>query len=125
MKDKIIKLLGGYTKSDVLTEVVKDLYNSIGSDDILTEISPAEWRYKDKTLGPAQQKALIAEATVFLSGKLWDILKDDIKYQSNKKMFVNSASNEDLVAGKLWLLTLDAIDTRLKSLAKGRGTFNS
>jgi hypothetical protein len=117
----LIKKLGGYTKQDLLTKQSLRLFNSIQADDILKEIATGEWKYRNKTILPANQKRLIAEAKVFSESKLWEVLQNDIKYLANKKMFVTSVSTDDLVAGKLWLLTLDAMNTRIKSLTKGSG----
>ena len=138
MRKWIIKKLGGFIDIDdainnikdsedkhkILTLAVKDLYNTITKDDILTEQNGA-WFSKGKIIDNSIKKVLIAEAETFKSSKLWSILQDDIKYQSNKKMYTDSVNIDDLIAGKLWLLTLDTFKTRLNSLQKGRGKFNT
>ena len=138
MKKWLITKLGGFTDIDdaikrindsedkhkILTLAVKDLYNTILKDDILTEIN-GTWYSKGKPIDDAIRKVLIAEAEVFKNSKLWKVLQDDIKYQSNKKMFIDSLNVDDMIAGKLWLLTLDTFKTRLNSLQKGSGKFNT
>ncbi len=138
MKKWLIKILGGYPDIDsllevvdkhedkhkILTEAVKHLFNTIGADDILQENSKGEWRYGDKTLLPAQQKLLIAEAKVFLTTRLWKVLQDDVKHQLNKRMYTLSKNENDLIAGKIGLFVLDALRTRLNSLDKESGRFN-
>jgi hypothetical protein len=119
----LIKLLGGYHKDEVLQEIVKDLYTTIGADDILKEIQGV-WFVGDKPLQEEEKKLIIAEAQIFINTKLWKILQLDVKYRANLKMFEQSKTETDLIAGKLWLFTLDCFKTRIKSLSKGKGTFN-
>lgn len=124
LQNHLIKLLGGITKEDVLSEVVKDLYNTISADDILKEEN-GQWTFKGKVLQEQEKKLLIAEAQIFLKTRLWKVLQADIKYRSNLRMFEHSKTEVDLLAGKLWLYTLDCFKTRLESLDKQRGIFNS
>lgn len=121
MRNKLIKLLGGYTKDDVLTEAVKDLYNTIGEDDILREGHRGKWYYRNKELTQAQTQLLTAEASNFIKTQTWQILKTDIQDLSNEKMFRKSRNWEDMVAGKIWLFTLDSFETRLKRMSEGTG----
>lgn len=111
-------------KKDVLTNTVKHLFNTIDDNDILREVN-GSWVYQDKVISPEVQKLLCIEAEQFTKGKLWKILQDDIKWQANKKMFTESQSLDDLVLGKAWLYVLDCIKTRLESMNKGRGAFNT
>lgn len=110
-------------KHKILTLAVKRLYNTISKDDILTQID-GDMYVKGKIVDTAIRKVLVAEAENFKNSKLWKVLQDDIKYQSNKKMYIDSLCIDDLIAGKLWLLTLDILKTRLNSLQKGSGKFN-
>lgn len=137
MKKWLITKLGGYLtitdaiddiknsedKHKILTLAVKKLYNTISKDDILTEINGI-WYSKGKPINGEVKKILIAEAENFKNSKLWSILQDDIQYQSSRRMYTNSLDINDMIAGKLWLLTLDTFKTRLNSLQKGSGKFN-
>jgi hypothetical protein len=111
-------------KHKILTLAVSKLYNTISKDDILTEVNGV-WFSKNKSINGDIRRLLIAEAENFSKSKLWSVLQDDIKYQSNRKMYVNSLNVDDMIAGKLWLLTLDTLKTRLNSLQKGSGKFNT
>lgn len=138
---KLITLLGGFPdiesaidaireknleeKYTILTLAVRKLFNTLGPADILKVSDGGQWMSEGKTLNEGQKKLLIAEAINFTNTTLWKVLQADIKYQANRRMFNRSKTALDLVAGKLWLFTLDAINTRLKSLAKGDGSFNS
>lgn len=125
MREFLIEILGGYTKDQILTEAVKDLYNTISKDDILQEGSRGEWLVADRPIIEGEKKLLISEAQIFIHSRLWKVLQTDIKYQSNKKMFEDSKTEYDLIAGKMTLYLLDIIKTRLESLNKERGIFNS
>jgi hypothetical protein len=138
MRKLLIKKLGGFVDIDdainsieskedkhkILTLAVKDLYNTLTKDDILTE-EKGVWFSSGKPINSQIQKVLVAEAENFKNSRLWAILQGDIKYQANKKMYIDSVSIDDLITGKLWLLTLDTFKTRLDSLQKGSGKFNT
>ena len=108
-------------RNKVLTDTVRHLFNTIGKEDILTQLPNGLWRFEGKELAVDMQKLLSAEATQFINSKLWQILQADIKWQANQVMFENAKTEMDIVAGKLWLYTLDSVNTRLQSLSKGKG----
>lgn len=120
----LIKMLGGYTKDEVLTEAVKHLYNTIGAEDILKE-EGGQWTFTGKPVEDAMRKLLISEAQVFIKSRLWKVIQLDVKYQANKKMFEEAVSQMDMVMGKSWVYVLDCMKTRLESLNKGKGMFNA
>ena len=111
-------------REKVLTQSVSKLYNTIGPEDILRE-EKGQMIVGDKILSQDEKKLLMSEATQFLATRLWKVLQADVKYQANKKMYLESKSLDDMVFGKMWTYTLDAIRTRLESLSKGSGHFNS
>lgn len=120
-----IRKKDGAEKAEILTEAVRKLFNTMGPEDILHTNPDGDWVAGKKTLNVAEQDLLAAEATQFLGSRLWDTLQKDIKYQANKRMFVSGSGKDDLVAGKLWLFTLDAFKTRLRSLSKRSAAFNA
>lgn len=140
LKSKLIRALGGFPTKDeaidavmegdaderrkILTLAVRRLYNTIGPDDILKEVE-GQWLIEGKPVVAAIKAQLIQQAKEFQQTKLWELLQRDIKYQANRRMFILGTSDIDLTAGKLWTFTLDAFNTRLKSMIKGSGTFNS
>jgi len=113
MRKFLIKLL---FKDEVLQELVKDLYCTIGADDILN--TDGEWTVGGKAMQEAEIKQLQAEATLFLGTRLWKYMQKDIKYRANKKMYEESKTAIDLIAGKLWLYTLDCQKSFLKKITK-------
>ncbi len=141
IKTKVIVWLGGFPTIDsaiddiqkkereerkvILTLAVRRLFNTIGADDILKENAKGEWMMENKQIMDGTRDILKAEAEFLLKSKLWEILQRDIKYQANRKMFIIGKSEIDLITGKLWLFTLDALRTRLESISLGKGNFNS
>jgi len=136
MRSFIVKLFGGFTDAEsaidaattgererLLTLAVKRLFNTISADDILKEVGN-NWLYRGRILQEGEKDLLIAEATQLLNSKLWLILQNDVKYQANRMLYLESRDNTDLVAGKLWTYTLDAIETRLKSMKQGKALYN-
>lgn len=133
----LIQKLGGYpdaesaidavedraTRKKLLTLAVKRLFNTIGPEDIL-KVSGGVWFFQGKALTDSERSQLIAEATQFRAGRLWQILQQDIKWQANRKQFLLAKDEFDQIAGKLWQYTLDCIATRLNSMNKGLGEFN-
>lgn len=126
LTNRIIKLLGGYTKDDILSEAMSELFNVISEDDILRENPDGSWSLGGKPLAEEIQKQIVAESQVFVKTRLWQqVLQYDAKYQSNKIMFEKSKTEVDMLGGKMLLYLLDIFKTRLKSLNKGKGHFNS
>lgn len=139
-KYTVIKKLGGFAtlddaiqeikdkelseRSSILTLCVKRLYNTINAEDILRE-KGEEWLFEGKSLPKEFRDQIISEAAFLKKNTLWRILQKDIKYQANRQMFLLAKNEGDIIMGKMWLYVIDAINTRLTSLAdKKSGTFN-
>ena len=136
----LIRMLGGFSsindalrcieememrnREKVLTMAVRRLYNTISQDDILRIRADGEWMFMGKVMPEGIRKQVINEASVFLSSKLWQVFKADVKYQANKKTFLHAQDIYQLTAGKLWMYTIDCFKTRVESLAKEKGFFN-
>lgn len=137
----LIETLGGYPtiddaitaiqekdskeKMSILTLAVRRLFNTIGPEDILRENESGEWVSEGKVLSKGVADLIRAEAKAFEGSALWKVLQRDVQWQSNRRMFVVGTSEMDLVVGKLWIYSFDAIKTRLNSLIAGSGRFNT
>jgi hypothetical protein len=120
---QLLKRLSKAEKHTVLTELVKHLFNTISAEDILQEHN-GEWIYRGKNLIPGEKDAMIADAQMFYKSRLWQVLQDDAKYQANRRMYLKSRTENDMIAGKMLVYNLDILNTRLKSMVKGTGIFN-
>lgn len=96
-------------------EAVRDLYNTIGEDDIL-KIEGGKWTNAGREISDAEKKLIISDARLFLNSRLWKVLKNDIKYRANLAMFEKAKTEIDITAGKLWLYTLNCIETKLNQI---------
>lgn len=112
---KFIETLDPKDKHTLLTELVRPLFNMVSKDDIL-KVQNKKWYLQDRELAENEVHMLIEEVKLFKSSKLWKILQLDLRYQANKRMFIESKTTEDLIAGKLLLLYIDIIETRLKEI---------
>lgn len=123
--DEYLEGKAGKEKIYILTRAVKILFNTIGSEDILRVHESGQWMFEGKPLNEQEKLLLISEATQFLETRLWKVLQKDIQWQTNRKMFLLAKTEDELTAGKLWLLTLDAFKTRLESMKGGSAKFNN
>lgn len=113
--EKLKKEIDEWNETRILNAAVKELFNTIGEDDIL-KIEKGIWTVQGKEINEAEKKLLIAEAKTLLNSKLWRYLKRDIQYRANLAMFEKAQTEMDITAGKLWLYTLDCIETKLNNL---------
>ena len=119
-----IKAKDGREKYDILNLAVRKLFNTLCPDDILSENSSGQWMYEGKILTPAQVKILQQEVNEIINKFTWKVLVADVKYKANKMMYRTAITESQLASGKLWLYTIDTINTRLKSITEGTGHFN-
>ena len=99
----------------VLTQAVSDLFNNISDKDIF-KISGQDWLFKNKKLSENEKLRLVSEAELLLKTNLWQMLQTEIRYRANKKMFLDSQTEYDLIAGKLMLYQLDIIKSVLNRI---------
>ena len=125
MKNYIIHKLGGFVtleeaveanSHDALTKVVAKYFNTITEEDVLRVNEHGQYTLEGKPLMDAQVQSLRAYATDFRKSMLFKVLDRDIKYQLNKKTFVQSAKETDLIAGKLGYWLWKVIREKLEKL---------
>jgi len=121
MKIKIIKFLlkklSEDEKKEILTEAVKDLFNTISENDIL-KVKNGEWILGGRPQTEAEMKLIASEAYVLTKSKLWKVLQFDLKCKANEITFLKSKTEQDLIAGKITHYLIEQIKKRLESLAK-------
>ncbi len=110
-----IRATDGEQKRTILSLAVKRLFNTIGVDDIL-QVKGSDWLYRGRHLQKEQVKLLQAEAKALTEMWLWEVLQNELWYQANRRTFLDSRSDIDLTAGKLWMYTIDVIKTTLKKI---------
>ena len=103
-------------KHRILTEAVKELFNTIGPEDILKVREDGAWMFEGRQLTDGEVENLKKSAKAFRESLLWKVLKKDVQYQANQKMFVESEGEMDIIAGKIWLYALDVFENRIRKM---------
>ena len=100
--------------------LVKDLFNTIDENDILTEKPGGKVIYQGVEMSGEMISQLRHDAQTFGESVLWEVLNKEIKYLANLRMFEIGKTDEDLLAGKCILWTLKVINGKIKELSKKR-----
>lgn len=134
MRAWIIRRLGGYASIDdaleaikknpdgaerrkVLTMAVKRLYNTIGPDDILRrDPASGQFLFMGQPLAKEEMGIIIEQAKAFKESRLWKVLQADLKYNANKRLYMESVDIMGIEAGKLFTYCIDVFNTRLRGL---------
>lgn len=107
-------------RHEILTLCVKRLFNTIGENDIIRVHDSGHWIHAGKPLRIEEVKMLQAEAEAFQKMHLYKVLKNELRYWSNRKMFIDSVDVGDIVAGKLLVYYIDIVETRIKRMSEGK-----
>ena len=75
------------------------------------------WYSGDRELTEHEIRQIKAEARVLLNSRLWQVLEQDIEYQSYRTIFTKSRTEIDLIGGKMLKVYLDIHKTRLQELS--------
>lgn len=102
-------------KNEILTEGIKQSFTTIGPDDILKPEGD-HLTFMGQALTQAQSEQLKQDARTITSLFLWKVLRADIKYQINKKMFEEANDLQALISSKVAFWIDGIYKDRLKSL---------
>jgi len=92
----------------------RDLLKAIGKDNKgLTIIS-----YKGKRLNPEKVVRIKDSAELFTKSDIWKVLKNEVKFQANRRMYDKSRNVSDILFGKAMLYNLEVMDNKLKELSQ-------
>ncbi len=105
-------------KHAILTEAVKHLFNTIGPDDILRKDVKGQWIFENKVLHSSEVEDLKVQALALLHSKFWRVLQADIKFQLNRKMYLETNITMDMMWGKLVVYLNDIINTRIERMKR-------
>ena len=98
------------TKEEKLTREVADLFNVISHEDVLFKEKDGKWYLGNKEISPNQLRQYASEAAIIKKSFFWKEIVKSMKYLTNRKMFLQSKTIDDLTGGKLVLYTLKNID---------------
>lgn len=103
--------------------LAKNLFNVITQDDILRVFYTGDGNLdsvivQNKRITDDQIGVIAEQARNLKKSSLWRHLENDIKHQTNIKMFNKSQAPADIMAGKMVLWTLSKINDKLEELAR-------
>ena len=129
-KKFLIKKLGGFTDTDdfirnirtlkteekyrILTIAVKRLFNTVGSDDILSNKN-GDYRFEGRPITKGEIDNLRAQAESFVQSKLFVALDKEVKYHCNLQMR-KATTLSQLEGAKVIEFTWDILKTKLRNI---------
>ena len=106
-------------KAKKLNTATKRLFNEIKPDDVLSfDKRSGVLTLGGKPLSREQSEVLIAEASTIKETQLWALLLKTMVQEACKRMYLDSLSFDDMVAGKWILYTIDIFDKKVQNLSK-------
>jgi hypothetical protein len=97
--------------------LVKHLFNGITEEDVLVKHKGGKVSYRRGVIPLEQLQGIEEEAQRFQSSMVWKLVKDEIRFMANKRMFVKSNAIEDILFGKTMLYVIEMIDRTLIRLS--------
>ena len=106
-------------RHEILTMAVADLYPSMDNSQLLTK-SQKGYMFEGRVLDEQEVNELRAQAELIQNMRLWNMLDAHVQQKGGEQIFYKSQTIEDLVAGKLIILTWDILKSKLNSLRKSK-----
>jgi hypothetical protein len=104
-------------KTWLLNKSLKMLYNTVSEDDIL-RMRGTKLYIGDKMLTDGDRRSIKSGAVSIQSLETWKLLVKEMKYMSNKQMYENSSTVDDMIFGKAMLYTIDMMEKKIRNLSK-------
>lgn len=102
-------------KLKLFNYLMKNLFNTVTEDQIL-KIYNNKVTIGNVELSEKDVRGLKSEAITIQSLPLWQYLTGSMKYIANKRMYNDSKSIEDLIAGKMILFTLEVMEKKIDNI---------
>jgi len=109
-----------YLRKKLIHWLVKDLFNALTPDDILTFLPGGFVRYKGKKLVKEEIVEIQESAERFSNSVIWKLLRDDARYNATETMYNQSRDYGGMLFGKAMLYCLDILEKRLQQLSNLR-----
>ena len=103
-------------KLKILNWLISHLFNGVTEQDVIQVVGKNMY-YKNTLLTPQQRHGIIEEAKAIKSLAIWNILLDEIKHASNKKLYLNSTTTDDMFFGKAGLWIVDILEKKIDTLS--------
>lgn len=99
-----------------LNRLLQNLFNAVTEDDFL-QIKPSGAYMGTQKLSPSTINSYIEQASTILQMELWSVIVKQMQLAANKRMYVESTSDDDLIFGKAMLYALDVLQKKLYNLS--------
>lgn len=106
-----------YLQKHWIKYLTKHLFNTITKDDVL-QIRKEGIFLNNRQLDATDIEALKEDAEKFGESTLWKLLSNEVKYACNQRMYERGKTDQDLLAGKLGLYTLEVIEKSMDEISK-------
>lgn len=104
-------------KRKILAYITRKLLVTITEYDILVTRNRKLY-LRGEELSKEQQDVLASESRILAQSRPLNLILREMKYLSNKQMFENSKTTDDMIFGKAMLYTIDIIEKKINSLSK-------
>jgi len=99
--------------------MTKRLFNNVTAQDILVWNSQNRtFQVGDKLLPANTSRSMVEQAKAIKAFDLWELLVKDMQFQANLRMYNQSQSYDDMIAGKWMLYTLHEMEKVLDRISK-------
>lgn len=94
-----------------------NLFKGITNGDFFKINPKGQIIHKNRILTDKEKESIILQAKMLLSDKLLEVLFDEMENVASRKIYLESTSNNDIVAGKWTLWTIDVLKKKIENLA--------
>lgn len=101
----------------LLNWVVKHLFNGITKKDIF-QIKDGEIYYRERPLKEDQKQRVIERANVYKEDEFWKMLRREVRYQANRKMYYKSKDWQDMFFSKAALWAVEIMEKKVDDLSQ-------
>ena len=105
-------------KRKIANWLLRYLYNAVSEEDILRTNARGKLVHRGVELNEKAERELVSQARTLEQLPVWKILLTDMKYLSNKRMFDDSKTQEDMMFGKAMLFVVDVLEKKVHNLSK-------
>ena len=104
-------------KIKIFNYLMRSMFNAITEKDVL-RIKGKKIVIGDRVLADAEVRGLKGEAADMETIPLWNYLKKDMKHIANKKMYRESQTVDDMIAGKMILFTIEVMERKIDNIKR-------
>jgi len=114
----MINKLKTYLQKRFIKYLAHNLFNVIDEDDILNIKAPGVMYLKGRKLDSERVERLKNDASLYKESTIWYVLRNELRYQANRRMYERSHNESDILAGKIMLYITDIIESKIDKISK-------